>query len=97
LEKKEGEFILSRTAKIIIILGFIFLVYSVFEIIYRENARKEQLNVINEYFGKSFTLEEELKDQYDEDFLIKIKDELYIVTVEDNKVTKVKKQLTDRL
>jgi hypothetical protein len=92
LEKKEGEFILSRTAKIIIILGFIFLVYSVFEIIYRENARKEQLNVINEYFGKSFTLEEELKDQYDEDFLIKIKDELYIVTVEDNKVTKVKKQ-----
>jgi hypothetical protein len=87
-----GVLKMSKTAKIIITASIIFLIYSVFEIINRENFRKEQLNTINEHFKKPFTLEEELKDQYDEDFLVKIEDELFMVTVTDDEVKKVVKQ-----
>lgn len=83
---------MSKTAKIIISLGIVFLAYFVYDTINRENERKEQLNVINEHFKKPFKIEEELKEQYDNDFLIEMDKELYIVTVEDHKVVKTVKQ-----
>ncbi|WNB90205.1 hypothetical protein [Bacillus sp. NEB1478] len=83
---------MSKTAKTIIILGTIFLVYFVFNTISRENTRKEKINAIDEHFKKSFKLEEELKDQYDDDFLISMDKTYYIVTVKNNKVVKTVKQ-----
>jgi hypothetical protein len=83
---------LSKTAKIIIIASVIFLAYFVFDSINRENTRKDRINVIDAHFNKPFKIEEELKEQYDEEFLIKMDDEMYIVTVEDNKVVKTTKQ-----
>jgi hypothetical protein len=83
---------MSKTAKIIIILGTIFLVYFVFNTIDRENERKDKINAIDKHFKKSFKIEEELKDQYDDDFLISMDKEYYIVTVKDNKVVKTAKQ-----
>jgi hypothetical protein len=83
---------LSKTAKIIISLGIVFLAYFVYDTINRENERKDKLNVIDEHFKKPFKIEEELKEQYDNDFLIEMDKELYIVTVEDQKVVKTVKQ-----
>jgi hypothetical protein len=83
---------LSKTAKIIIVAGVIFLAYFVFDTINRENTRKERLNVIDDHFKKPFKIEEELKEQYDEDFLIEMDDEFYMVTVKENKVVKTVKQ-----
>ncbi|ANC77038.1 hypothetical protein [Fictibacillus phosphorivorans] len=83
---------MSKTAKIIISLGVIFLAYFVYDTINRENERKDKLNVIDEHFKKPFKIEEELKEQYDNDFLIEMDKELYIVTVENNKVVKTVKQ-----
>jgi hypothetical protein len=83
---------LSKTAKIIIVAGVIFLAYFVFDSITRENTRKERLNVIDDHFKKPFKIEEELKEQYDNDFLIEMDNEFYMVTVEDNKVIKTVKQ-----
>jgi hypothetical protein len=83
---------LSKTAKIIIITGIVFLAYFVFDSINRENTRKERLNVIDAHFNKPFKIEEELKEQYDEDFLIEMDNEFYLVTVKDNKVVKTVKQ-----
>ncbi len=83
---------MSKTAKIIISLGIVFLAYFVYDTINRENERKDRLNVINEHFKKPFKIEEELKEQYDNDFLIEMDKELYIVTVEDHKVVKTVKQ-----
>jgi hypothetical protein len=83
---------LSKTAKIIIVAGVIFLAYFVFDSINRENIRKERLNVIDDHFKKPFKIEEELKEQYDEDFLIEMDNEFYMVTVEGNKVSKTVKQ-----
>jgi hypothetical protein len=83
---------LSKTAKIIIVSGIIFLTYFVFDSINRENTRKERLNVIDAHFKKPFKIEEELKEQYDEDFLIEVDNEFYMVTVRDDKVVKTVKQ-----
>ncbi|MBY6035875.1 hypothetical protein KUV80_04390 [Fictibacillus nanhaiensis] len=83
---------MSKTAKTIIVLGVLFLAYFVFDSINRENTRKDRLNVIDAHFNKPFKIEEELKEQYDEDFLIEMDNELYIVTVENNKVVKTIKQ-----
>ncbi|MCM3719300.1 hypothetical protein [Fictibacillus phosphorivorans] len=83
---------MSKTAKFIIIAGVFFLIYFVFDTINRENLRKERLNVIDNHFNKPFKIEEELKEQYDEDFLIEMDDEFYMVTVKDNKVVKTVKQ-----
>ncbi|MBD7964097.1 hypothetical protein [Fictibacillus norfolkensis] len=83
---------MSRTAKIIISLGIVFLAYFVYDTINRENERKDRLNVIDGHFKKPFKIEEELKEQYDNDFLIEMDKELYIVTVEDHKVVKTVKQ-----
>lgn len=93
LEKKgKGILNLSKTAKIIIVAGVIFLAYFVFDSINRENTRKERLNVIDDHFKKPFKIEEELKEQYDEDFLIEMDNDFYMVTVKDNKVVKTVKQ-----
>ncbi|MDR7072333.1 hypothetical protein [Fictibacillus barbaricus] len=83
---------MSKTAKTIIILGTLFLIYFVFNTINRENARKEKINAIDEHFKQSFKLEEELKDQYDDDFLISMNKAYYVVTVKNNKVVKTVKQ-----
>jgi hypothetical protein len=83
---------MSKTAKTIIILGTIFLIYFVFNTINRENARKEKINAIDEHFKQSFKLEEELKDQYDDDFLISMNKSYYVVTVKNKKVVKTVKQ-----
>jgi hypothetical protein len=79
---------LSKTAKIIIILGTLFLVYFVFDTIKRENLRKDKIIVMEKHFSKPFKIEEELKDQYDNDFLISMGKKYYIVTVKGSKVVK---------
>lgn len=83
---------MSKTAKIIISVGIVFLAYFVYDTINRESTRKDRLNVIDDHFKRPFKIEEELKEQYDEDFLIEMDDEFYMVTVKDNKVVKSVKQ-----
>ncbi|MFC0188699.1 hypothetical protein ACFFJY_10400 [Fictibacillus aquaticus] len=82
---------MSRTAKIIITLGTLFLVYFVYETINRENVRKEKINAIGEYFKGEYEIDEKLKEQYDDTFQVKVNEKVYLVTVPNDKVTKVKK------
>ncbi|MGC4377079.1 hypothetical protein WD019_09085 [Fictibacillus sp. Mic-4] len=82
---------MSKTAKIVIIGTFLFLVYFVSSTITRENARKADISGIHDYFKKDFKIEDELKDQYDHNFIVKVGNETYEVVLKKNKVVSAKK------
>ncbi|MGG1574047.1 hypothetical protein [Fictibacillus sp. NRS-1165] len=83
---------MSKKAKIVFVISTIVFVFVLFSSIQRENERKDNLKALNSYFNKKFELDEDLKNQYDNEFKVKVGKERYIVTVKNNKVVSSKKE-----
>ncbi|MDN4073224.1 hypothetical protein [Fictibacillus terranigra] len=83
---------MSKKAKIVFVISTIVFVFVLFSSIQRENERKDNLEALNSYFNKKFELDEDLKNQYDNEFKVKVGKERYIVTVKNNKVVSSKKE-----
>lgn len=83
---------MSKKAKIVFVVGTLLLAYLVFSSVQRENARKANLKALNEHMNQKFEIDEDLKNQYDDEFPVKVGKERYIVTLKNHKVVSTVKQ-----
>ncbi|MDM5199123.1 hypothetical protein QUF84_13865 [Fictibacillus enclensis] len=83
---------MSRRAKIIFVISTVVFVIVLSSSIQRENNRKANLKAINDHFQKKFELDEDLKNQYDDEFKVKVGKDKYIVTLKNQKVVSAEKE-----